>query len=106
MIKNGLTEQAKKYATEGTVLLRIVDSGFNHVGPITRRDTTRKNEVVVSVTNAANKKDNMKIDYVNLTTQKQYFQPQYNSTTKQAERQKTTYNKFSQLTYVNYTNVR
>lgn len=104
--KNGLTEQAKKYATEGTVLLRIVDSGFNHVGPITRRDTTRKNEVVVSVTNAANKKDNMKIDYVNLTTQKQYFQPQYNSTTKQAERQKTTYNKFSQLTYVNYTNVR
>ena len=30
----------------------------------------------------------------------------YNSTTKQAERQKTTYNKFSQLTYVNYTNVR
>ena len=76
------------------------------MGPITRRDTTRRNEVVVSVTNAANKKDNMKIDYINLTTQKQYFQPQYNSETAQVERKKTTYNKFSQLTYVNYTNVR
>ena len=101
--ENGLTEQAKQYMVEGTVAIRLdVPNVENHMGPVTRRDTTKNDEIVITITHSANKKENMKIDYVNLTTQKQYFKPEYEKKNKIVQRQNTTWNKFSELTYVKY----
>lgn len=96
-----LTENAQKYMTEGTAAVRLdYPNKTNHIGISGYRLTARNGDLILPIYHAANKKDNAKIDYINLTTGRQYFSPQYNKKRKTVERKKTTWNKFTQLTYV------
>lgn len=96
-----LTENAQKYMTEGTAAVRLdYPNKTNHIGISGYRLTARNGDLILPIYHAANKKDNAKIDYINLITGRQYFSPQYNKKRKTVERKKTTWNKFTQLTYV------
>ena len=98
-----LSSYAEAYMTMGSAALRIYkDTSENHIGIVGEIYESRSDEKIGVVYHAANKKDNMKIDYINLSTKKQYFNPQYDSKNKQASRKNTTWNKFVRLTYVNY----
>ena len=74
-----LTENAQKYMTEGTAAVRLdYPNKTNHIGISGYRLTARNGDLILPIYHAANKKDNAKIDYINLTTGRQYFSPQYN----------------------------
>ena len=62
----------------GKTVLLVIDeknSKNNHVGPVTRIDNTTANQKVATVIHAANSTDNMKIDYINLSTGVKYLSP-------------------------------
>ena len=86
---------------EGTAAIRLqYPNKPNHIGISGYRLTSRTGELVLPVYHAANRDEGIKIDYINLTTGRQYFNPKYSKRTNTVERKKTTWNKFTQLTYV------
>ena len=96
-----LTENAQSYMIEGTAAIRLqYPNKPNHIGISGYRLTSKTGELILPVYHAANREEGIKIDYINLTTGRQYFSPKYNKRTDTVERKKTTWNKFTQLTYV------
>ena len=86
---------------EGTAAIRLkYPNRTNHIGISGYRMISRTGELILPIYHAANEEEGIKIDYINLTTGQQYFNPKYNPKTRTVERRKTTWNKFTQLTYV------